>query len=58
MRINCPAFKDYKVVAYSKEEAIEAAINQYNCDQVGGELGEVLDKKNFPNGFDEEIDIT
>mgnify|MGYP003405931356 CR=1 FL=1 len=42
--VNCIGHKVYKVVgAESEDEAIEAAKNEYQCDEVGAEYNETLD---------------
>lgn len=44
LRINCPAFEDIEVEAKNKEEAIEIAENQFQCNHSGGEFCEFIKK--------------
>ena len=43
IRINCPAFADFRVTAENEKEAIEKAESEYNCDGARGEYCETLD---------------
>ena len=56
IRVNCVSFKDFKVIAKNKKDAIDEAERYFQCDSTEGEFGEFLEdtQDNFSG---EELEV-